>query len=90
MEVPWDQKSDIIFWRSYKYLIGLDGISYSARSMALLASDSAVIKSTVYKEYFRIGCSHGMCSSFFVDIGALRTDVCVLKVALYTPLVVVF
>ena len=37
---------------SYKYLIDLDGMSYSARFMALLASDSAVIKSTVYKEYF--------------------------------------
>ena len=31
---------------SYKYLIDLDGMSYSARFMALLASDSAVIKST--------------------------------------------
>ncbi|EGO01338.1 glycosyltransferase family 90 protein [Serpula lacrymans var. lacrymans S7.3] len=37
---------------SYKYLIDLDGMSYSARFMAFLASDSAVIKSTVYREYF--------------------------------------
>ncbi|KAG6380428.1 glycosyltransferase family 90 protein [Boletus reticuloceps] len=37
---------------SYKYLIDLDGMSYSARFMAFLASDSAVLKSTVYKEYF--------------------------------------
>ncbi|KAF8452826.1 glycosyltransferase family 90 protein [Boletus edulis BED1] len=37
---------------SYKYLLDLDGMSYSARFMALLASDSAVLKSTVYKEYF--------------------------------------
>ncbi|KAF8546751.1 glycosyltransferase family 90 protein [Imleria badia] len=37
---------------SYKYLIDLDGMSYSGRFMALLASDSAAIKSTVYKEFF--------------------------------------
>ena len=37
---------------SYKYLIDVDGMSYSARFMAFLASDSAVVKSTVYKEYF--------------------------------------
>ncbi|KAF8126772.1 glycosyltransferase family 90 protein [Boletus edulis] len=37
---------------SYKYLIDLDGMSYSARFMAFLASDSAVLKSTVYKEFF--------------------------------------
>jgi len=37
---------------SYKYLIDLDGMSYSGRFMALLASDSAVLKSTVYKEFF--------------------------------------
>ena len=38
-------------WR-YKYLADFDGMGYSARYLALLASDSAVIKSTVYKEYF--------------------------------------
>ena len=37
---------------SYKYLVDLDGMSYSGRFMALMTSDSAVIKSTVYKEYF--------------------------------------
>ncbi|KAG9310122.1 glycosyltransferase family 90 protein [Chiua virens] len=37
---------------SYKYLVDLDGMSYSARFLALLASDSAVIKSTVYREFF--------------------------------------
>ncbi|KIM53983.1 glycosyltransferase family 90 protein [Scleroderma citrinum Foug A] len=37
---------------SYKYLIDLDGMGYSGRFMAFMASDSAVIKSTVYKEYF--------------------------------------
>ncbi|KAH0831320.1 glycosyltransferase family 90 protein [Lanmaoa asiatica] len=36
---------------SYKYLLDLDGMSYSGRFMALMASDSAVLKSTVYKEY---------------------------------------
>ena len=37
---------------SYKYLIDLDGMSYSARFLAFLASDSAALKSTVYKEFF--------------------------------------
>jgi hypothetical protein len=37
---------------SYKYVLDLDGNSYSARFMAFLASDSAVVKSTVYQEYF--------------------------------------
>jgi hypothetical protein len=36
---------------SYKYLVDLDGMAYSGRFMAFLASDSAVIKSTVYQEY---------------------------------------
>lgn len=38
-------------WR-HKYLLDIDGMGYSARVMALLASDSAVIKSTVYREFF--------------------------------------
>ncbi|KAF8331788.1 hypothetical protein F5887DRAFT_890461 [Amanita rubescens] len=37
---------------SYRYLIDLDGMSYSGRFMAFLASDSAPIKSTVYEEFF--------------------------------------
>ncbi|KAH7883119.1 glycosyltransferase family 90 protein [Phlebopus sp. FC_14] len=37
---------------SYKYLVDLDGMSYSGRFMAFMASGSAVIKSTVYREYF--------------------------------------
>lgn len=37
---------------SYKYLVDFDGMAYSGRFMAFLASDSAVIKSTVYQEYF--------------------------------------
>ena len=37
---------------SYKYLVDLDGMSYSARFMAFLALDSAALKSTVYKEFF--------------------------------------
>ncbi|KAF5373410.1 hypothetical protein D9615_009479 [Tricholomella constricta] len=37
---------------SYKYLIDLDGMSYSGRFMAFLASDSVPIKATVYEEYF--------------------------------------
>ncbi|TDL15140.1 glycosyltransferase family 90 protein [Rickenella mellea] len=38
-------------WK-YKYLVDLDGMGYSARFLAFLASDSAVIKSTVYSESF--------------------------------------
>ena|ERR1700731_4299342 len=37
---------------SYKFLIDLDGMSYSGRFMAFLASDSVAVKSTVYNEYF--------------------------------------
>jgi Glycosyl transferase family 90 len=37
---------------SYKYLVDLDGNSYSGRFMGFMASDSVVMKSTVYKEYF--------------------------------------
>ncbi|QRV99024.1 glycosyltransferase family 90 protein [Ceratobasidium sp. AG-Ba] len=38
-------------WR-HKYLIDIDGQSYSARFFAFLASQSAVIKSTVYREFY--------------------------------------
>ena|ERR1700761_8261257 len=38
-------------WR-HKYLVDFDGMGYSARLFAFLASDSAVIKSSVYKEFF--------------------------------------
>jgi hypothetical protein len=37
---------------AYKYVLDLDGMSYSGRFMAFLASDSAVVKATVYDEYF--------------------------------------
>lgn len=37
---------------AHKYLIDLDGMGYSARSMAFLASGSALLKSTVYREFF--------------------------------------
>jgi Glycosyl transferase family 90 len=37
-------------WR-HKYLVDLDGMSYSGRFFAFLESDSAVIKSTVYQEF---------------------------------------
>jgi hypothetical protein len=37
---------------SYKYLVDLDGMSYSGRFMAFLASDSVPIKATVYTEFF--------------------------------------
>ncbi|WVQ76240.1 hypothetical protein IAR50_005905 [Cryptococcus sp. DSM 104548] len=37
-------------WR-HKYLIDVDGMGYSARLFALLKSESAVVKSTVYTEF---------------------------------------
>ena len=37
---------------SYKYLIDMDGMSYSGRFLAFLASDSVPLKSTVYEEFF--------------------------------------
>ena len=36
---------------AYKYLLDLDGMGYSGRFMALLSSESAVIKSTVWREF---------------------------------------
>ncbi|OJA10393.1 hypothetical protein AZE42_12835 [Rhizopogon vesiculosus] len=36
---------------AYKYFIDLDGMEYSGRFMVLLASESAVLKSTVWREY---------------------------------------
>jgi hypothetical protein len=38
-------------WR-YKYVLDLDGMAYSARFMAALASDSVPVKSTVYREFW--------------------------------------
>jgi hypothetical protein len=37
---------------AYKYLVDLDGNSYSGRFMAFLASDSVPVKATVYREYY--------------------------------------
>lgn len=37
---------------AYKYLVDMDGMSYSGRFMSFLASDSVPIKSTVYEEFF--------------------------------------
>jgi Glycosyl transferase family 90 len=38
-------------WK-HKYLVDFDGMGYSARALAFLASESVMIKSTVYREYF--------------------------------------
>ena len=37
---------------SYKYLVDMDGMSYSGRFLAFLASDSVPLKATVYDEFF--------------------------------------
>ena len=39
------------YW-SHKYILDLDGMSYSGKFFAFLGSDSAVIKSSVYQEFF--------------------------------------
>ena len=38
-------------WR-HKYLVDLDGMSYSGRFFAFLESDSAVLKSSVHQEFY--------------------------------------
>jgi hypothetical protein len=38
-------------WR-HKYLIDIDGMSYSGRFISLLTSRSAVLKTTIYREWF--------------------------------------
>lgn len=38
-------------WK-YKYLIDIDGYGYSGRFLAFMLSESAVLKSTVYQEFF--------------------------------------
>jgi len=49
---------------AYKYLVDMDGMGYSGRFMAFLASDSVPVKATVYEEFFsQIGFSLGCISS---------------------------
>lgn len=38
-------------WK-YKYLIDIDGQGYSAHFLSFMASESAVLKNTVYREFF--------------------------------------
>jgi len=38
-------------WK-HKYLVDLDGMGYSGRFFSMMESDSAVLKSTVYREFF--------------------------------------
>ena len=71
---------------SYKYLIKPDGMSYSVRFTALLASDSATIKSMVYREYFSDWMQPWCVLVVLrIHLGASRTDVCLLKLY-YIPL----
>lgn len=37
---------------NYKYALDMDGMSYSGRFMALLASKSVPVKATLYKEFW--------------------------------------
>ena len=38
-------------WK-HKYVVDLDGMGYSGRFFSFMESDSAVLKSTVYREFF--------------------------------------
>ena len=38
-------------WK-HKYILDIDGMGYSGRFFSFLESDSAVIKATVYREFF--------------------------------------
>jgi hypothetical protein len=38
-------------WR-HKYLLDLDGMGYSGKFMGLMESDSAVLKATIYEEFW--------------------------------------
>lgn len=38
-------------WK-HKYIVDLDGMGYSGRFFSFMESDSAVMKSTVYREFF--------------------------------------
>ena len=71
-------------WR-HKYLLDLDGMGYSARVMALLASDSAVIKTTIYREFFTEWIQP-WCVPYLYMLGSRgSTDACLKKVTLYPP-----
>lgn len=60
---------------AYKYLMDLDGMGYSGRFMAFLASDSVPVKNTVYDEYFSdwIQPWYGFFSFTFFSFAHLRT-----------------
>ncbi|TFY80853.1 hypothetical protein EWM64_g3155 [Hericium alpestre] len=47
----WDAALLRDYW-AHKYILDLDGMSYSGKFFAYLASDSAVIKASVYNEFF--------------------------------------
>jgi len=38
-------------WK-HKYLVDFDGMSYSGRALSFLASESVLVKSTVYREFY--------------------------------------
>ncbi|KAJ7134463.1 glycosyl transferase family 90-domain-containing protein [Mycena epipterygia] len=46
---PWDRRDDVM---QYKYLLDVDGNTFSGRFLSLLKSGSLVFKSTVFEEYF--------------------------------------
>lgn len=52
------------YW-AHKYILDLDGMSYSGKFFAFLGSDSAIIKSSVYQEFFS-DWIQPWCVSFFM------------------------
>lgn len=48
----WANQGSISEVGKHKLLLDLDGLAYSARFLALLKSGGAVIKSTLYQEFF--------------------------------------
>ena len=77
---------------AHKYLVDLDGMSYSGRFMAFMASDSAVLKATVYREYFsdwiQPWCVH-LAHLFYHPHPGFADFLCIRQASLYTPLSVV-
>lgn len=52
LEYRFDDAALLSDYWAYKYLLDLDGMSYSGKFFAFLGSDSVVIKSSVYQEFF--------------------------------------
>jgi len=74
------------YW-AHKYILDLDGMSYSGKFFAFLGSDSVVIKSSVYQEFFsdwiQPWCVSFQCSVHVLHVPLTMDVVCRLH---YIPL----